>query len=550
MRAPTSRSSRSESGDLRVGRIDRRVRFIAAGIALVLLVATGCGADQDSGRHGPEAATNATVDPSLAVPGAPPEVAEHDADWPLPGRDYANSRAVLDSPISKATIDRLEVAWSTPLEGPGSLGNSSTTPIILGETIYIQDLSSNIRAFDRSSGKLRWERRYDQSQIGPSGVAVGWDKAFATKGSREIVALDRATGQELWATLLPQTETEGISIQPQVYGDLVLASTVPISLNGLFVGGDRGTLFALKVDTGEIAWSFDTIEGDGVWGNPINSGGGSWYPPAVDPEAGRVYWGTGNPSPFPGTPEFPNATSRPGDNLYTNSVLAIVAASGQLDWYNQASPHDLFDHDLQLTAIATVGEGDETRQVIIGAGKAGRIIGHDPVSGEVLFDTKVGVHENDTLTELTGPTRVLPGTYGGILTPPAVAEGKVYAALNNAPSTLSPDEPHYLGGDLGTMDGEVVAVDASNGAVLWSTKVPGDPLGGTLVLSDLVITGTYQGVLYALDRATGEIVWTQELPADLTGINGWPAATADGDLVWPIGAMGPSQLVTFRLREE
>ena len=91
----------------------------------------------------------------------------------------------------------------------------------MGDTVYIHDLSSNIRAFDRANGDLRWERRYDQSQIGPSGVAVGWGKVFATKGSREIVALDSGTGKELWSTVLPQTETAGISIQPQVYDDLV-----------------------------------------------------------------------------------------------------------------------------------------------------------------------------------------------------------------------------------------------------------------------------------------------------------------------------------------
>ncbi len=522
-----------------------RAVVVAAVVGLVALV--GCGADDDAGRIAPDGISPDTVDPSTGIPGAPPEVDQNPADWPLPGRDYANSRAVLDSPISRATIDGLEVAWSSPLEGPGTLGNTSTTPLIIGDTVFIQDLSSNTRAFDRDTGKLRWETRFDQSLIGPSGVAVGWGKAFTTRGSREIVALDGATGKELWATVLPQTETEGIGIQPTVYGNLVMASTVPISLNGLFVGGDRGVISALDVDSGEIVWSFDTVEGDGVWGNEINSGGGSWYPPAIDPAAGRVYWGTGNPSPFPGTPEYPNATSRPGDNLYTNSVVALDTASGQLDWYQQASPHDLFDHDLQLTAIATVGEGEGARQVVIGTGKAGRIIGHDPVTGEVLFDTRVGVHDNDTLTELTGPTRVLPGTYGGILTPPAVAEGKVYAAVINAPSMLSPTEPHYLGGELGTMDGEVVAVDASDGAVLWATKIPGDPLGGTIVLSDLVLTGTYQGVIYALDRATGDIVWTHEAPS---GINGWPAATDDGDLVWPIGASNPSQLVTFRLREE
>jgi len=99
----------------------------------------------------------------------------------------------------------------------------------------------------------------------------------------------------------------------------------------------------------------------------------------------------------------------------------------------------------------------------------------------------------------------LPGTYGGVLTPPASADGKVYVATLNAATVLSPVKTAYFGGKVGTMNGEVVAVDAVTGKHLWDTSVPGDPTGGATVVNDLVITGTLQGNLVAIDRTTGKI---------------------------------------------
>jgi glucose dehydrogenase len=194
----------------------------------------------------------------------------------------------------------------------------------------------------------------------------------------------------------------------------VIASTVPISVGGIYVGGDHGVVSALDAETGEVVWEFDTVE-DGLWGNPeVNSGGGAWYPPVVDLERGLVYVGTANPAPFPGTAEFPNGTSRPGDNLYTDSIVALDLHTGELAWYHQVTPHDIFDRDQVHTLMAEV-DGED---VIVSAGKSGVLVGLDPDDGTVLWQAEVGVHDNDDLTELDGPTFINPGTYGGILTPP------------------------------------------------------------------------------------------------------------------------------------
>lgn len=430
-----------------------------------------------------------------------------------------------------------------PLPGPGIYGNAASGPIVLGDTVLVQDLSSTLRAIDLATGKVRWTRTYDRLNIGPNGPAAGYGFVYAAKGPTEIAAVDLKTGKEAWSTKLVTTATEGIDIQPQVYGGLVFASTVPISLQGQYNPGDRGILYALDAKTGDIRWTFDTVKGDDLWGDPsTNSGGGAWYPPTVDEDTGTIYFGIANPAPYPGTPEAPNGASRPGPNLYTDSVVALDAATGKLRWFHQAVEHDLFDRDLVHTMVVETGDAKRPK-VVIGTGKLGRIIGLDPTTGKERFDTEVGTHHNDELTKLDGPTSVTPGSYGGVLTPPAAADGVVYAAVINAPSTFRPDEDAYIGAELGQVPGTMVAVDATDGKVLWSTAIDGDPLGGTTVAGDLVFTGTQTGLLLAFDRATGEEVWRKQAPG---GLNGWPAVVGD-TLLWPVGSAKPPQLVAYRL---
>jgi len=475
----------------------------------------------------------------------PPEVAKYADDWPLPGRDYANTRARTDAEITSKNVNDLEIAWSVPLPGASAFGNASTTPLVLGDTVYVQDLQSNVRAIDLETGAVKWTHTYDRFQIGPNGPAVGYGKVFVAAGSKEIAALDAVTGAEVWSTQITQTESEGIDIQPTVVDGLVLAATVPISVQDQFKGGDRGVLWALDAETGEKVWSFDTIKSADLWGHPeINSGGGAWYTPAVDVKRGLVYWGIANPAPFPGTPEFPNGSSRPGPNLYTDSVVALHVRTGKLAWYHQAVPHDLFDFDLTLTAIATIDDGGGKVDVVIGSGKPARVLALRPRTGKKTIDTEVGEHKNDDLTELTERTEVLPGLFGGVETPLAVADGVVYTAVLNAPSVHAPDkEDFFAGATLGVMKGDVVAVDVRTGKVLWSTKVDGDPLGGATVVGDLVLTATYQGKLLGLKRDTGKLVWSIEAPG---GVNGQPAVTED-TVIWPVGLADPPALVAYRL---
>ncbi len=496
--------------------------FVVAALAVA-----GCSGGDDGSVIG---TTTTTISEA-----APAELADHPGDWVLPGHDYDNSRAASSS-IDATNVRRLQVAWRHDLGGA-----LSTVPLIVGDTVYVQDGSGAISALDRDTGVARWETEGTGFNIGPFGVAVADGRVFGVRGSKGVIALDAATGTEIWGRDVTDTPTAGIDIQPTVYDGLVFVSTVPISVGGIYVGGDRGIIQALDAATGETRWRFDTVASPDLWGNPeVNSGGGAWYPPAIDPERSLSYWGVANPAPFPGTPDFPNGSSRPGANLYTNSVVALDTATGELRWFDQVHPHDIFDRDLVHSLIARPAGRSE---VVVGAGKGAVVVGIDPETGARMWTTPVGTHLNDDLEALSGPTEVAPGTFGGILTPPATADGVVYAAVVDAPVVLSPDETAYFGAELGVNDGQVVALDATDGTILWSVSVPGDPLGGVLVLNDMVVTATLDGRLVALDRSDGETVWQKEAPG---GLNGWMSAAGDL-LVVPVGNADPPQLVAYRL---
>jgi outer membrane protein assembly factor BamB len=507
----------------------RSLTVVSAALVAAGLLAASCSSSSDSGDGG----TGATT--SIVPAGAPAEVAADPTGWVLPGHDYDNSRTATGSAIRSGNLRQLELAWKAPVDG-----GLSTVPLIVGDTVYVQDGSGTVRALDATTGAERWKSEAFGFGIGPYGVAVADGRVFAMHGSTGVVALDASNGHELWTAAITATPTTGIDIQPLVYDGMVLVSTVPVSTGGIYQGGDHGVINALDAATGAVRWTWDTVE-PGLWGNPeVNSGGGAWYPPAVDVANGRVIWGIANPAPFVGTPEFPNGSSRPGDNLYTDSAVALDVGTGALEWYHQVHPHDLFDRDLVHSLIA---RPPGKAPVVVATGKGAVLVGLDPDTGDLLWQTPVGHHENDELTTLDGPTLVAPGSFGGVITPPATADGVVYAAVIDAPVTYVPDETAYFGATPGQADGQMAAVDAATGRLLWQTDVPGDPFGAATVINDVVLTATLQGTLVALDRENGEVVWQQQLPG---GTNGWMSVAGDL-LVVPIGIGDPTQVVAFRL---
>jgi alcohol dehydrogenase (cytochrome c) len=150
------------------------------------------------------------------------------------------------------------------------------------------------------------------------------------------VALDAATGAQLWSRTLIGNDHEGIDMAPGYNHGTVYVSTVPVNpLVAEYGGGGKGILWALNAQTGAPEWSWDQVQD--LWGNPgVNSGGGLWYPPSFDAQ-GNIYLGIGNPGPVFGTKSYPLGSSRPGPDLYTDSVVKLSPA-GKLLWYYQLTP--------------------------------------------------------------------------------------------------------------------------------------------------------------------------------------------------------------------
>jgi outer membrane protein assembly factor BamB len=171
----------------------------------------------------------------------PPEVDKYNTEWPLANMDYSNTRATEYSGITSENISDLGIAWTFDIPGVGEWGASATNPLILDDTVYLQDLKSNVYAFELSTGNLKWKKEYDLNNFGPNGPAVGWDKLFIIKGRYDITALNIENGNEIWTTRLSDIESTGIDIQLIAYNNLVYASTVPGSSNAdFYTGGGMG----------------------------------------------------------------------------------------------------------------------------------------------------------------------------------------------------------------------------------------------------------------------------------------------------------------------
>ncbi len=481
----------------------------------------------------------------------PPEVLQYANDWPLPNHDYASTRATVISSISTKNAGTLSLAWSVPVhvDGGESGALAGTNPLIMDGIVYYEDTLSRFTAVDLATGHILWTYDpgiTDPSQ-GPLGPAIGWGKAFIPVDLSNLVAVDLVTHQKIWDVDLTYGKPVGMLIQPVAYDGTVYAATQPgTSTLGEYQPGGTGILYGVDQSTGTVRRRFDTVRSPDLWGHPeINSGGGSWMPPTIDTHSGAIFWGTGNPAPFPGTPEYQNGASRPGNNLYTNSILALDSRNGTLRWYNQVDPHDLFDHDFQISPVlATVVVDGVSREIVIGAGKWGRVYGFDRKTGSILWVTPVGEHNgNDALATIPNEsTPVIPGALGGVETPMAYAGGMVYVTNDDLPTLYSASGyVAFVGGpEQGT--GGITAIQADTGKIAWKSKLPSLVTGAATVVNDLVFVGTYDGTIRAFNRTSGSPVFSYQAPA---GINGWPAVAGD-TLVWPCGAGQNSSVIALR----
>ena len=509
-------------------------RSIAARAATVLLAAAlflaalaGCGSSSSSSDSGEE----------MSFTGSG-----------YPGFDAANTRNP-ESTIDSSNVGDLELVWKTPIPGVSNFGSYASTPVIDKGVVYSQDLASNVQALSLDSGEVLWSATFEQPDEGPNGIVVADGKVYGATPT-EAFALDQKSGQQDWSVPLTRNKYEGIDMAPGYEQGIVYVSTVPLNVNEFYEGGGQGVLWALDGKTGKKLWHFDTVP-ENLWGNPkVNSGGGLWYPPAFDGK-GSMYFGVGNPAPFPGTSQYPWGSSRPGPNLYANSLVKLDAKTGKLDWYHQVTPHDIYDWDFQGPAILLEVDGKE---IVAASGKSGIVLAADPKTGKVIWQRAVGIHnghDDDGLLAMRGeeskikaPDTVYPGSLGGVIAPMSTDGSTLFVPVVNNPARIvsgsEKEEP-------GPPSGEVLALDAATGKVKWKQQLSAPAFGATTAVNDLVFATSFEGTVSAFEAKSGQVVWRETLPAGTnTGV------MANGDtLIAPAGVASAEgqtpQIVAYRL---
>ena len=463
-----------------------------------------------------------------------------------PNIDTANTRFV-SGPISTKSVSTLKEVWRHPLTGRSTFGSYAAAPIVANGVVYSQDLASNVEALDLESGEVLWTKSYESPSHGPNGVVVADGRVFGATATGAF-ALDQETGEELWEVELARNPSEGVDMAPGYQDGLVYVSTVPVNATSFYEGNGVGILWALDGKTGKRVWKFSTVP-KSLWGDSkVNSGGGLWYPPAFDDE-GAMYIGVGNPGPIPGTDQDPWGSSRPGPNLYTDSLVKLDAKTGKMDWYYQQTPHDVNDWDFQNPPILVESGG---KQLVIGAGKSGFVVALDRSNGKVVWKRAVGKHngfDDIGLKAMNGqfpqtPVTIYPGSLGGVIAPASTDGKTLFVPVVNSPLVINgqteKEEP-------GPSTGELVALDVATGKPRWNHKFAAPPFGFTTAANDLVFATTSDGTVDAFDTKTGRIVWQEVLPA---GTNS--GVSISGDIVIaPAGLAAAAnqtpQIVAYRL---
>ena len=498
---------------------------------------------------------------------APP--LQDDGQWTMPGKDYASTRFSTLAQINRTNVTRLKALWSF---STGVLGGHEGQPLVVASTMYVVTPYPNVLyAFDltREGYPLRWKYRPD---VNPTAVGVACCDAInrgAVYAAGKIVynlldghtvAVDANTGREVWKTQIADMgQGETTPMAPFIARNRVLVGPS----GGEF--GIYGWVKALDLATGRILWTAHNMGPDslmivrpGVFTGGANLGVSTWSGDSwrrggapvwgwisYDPQLDLIYFGTGNPGPY-------NREQRPGENKWSNSVLARRPSDGALVWAYQFTPNDSWDFDANAEMILTdLVVGGRMRKVLVTFNKNGFAYTIDRVTGELLVaepfahvtwaksvDRRTGVPIVDT-AKTTGASRgnvqgICPSLEGGKSPVSASAysprTGLFYTATNNlcmsfeaVQTTRIPATPFigattpYVAGPGGHL-GSFIAWDAARGRKVWEVKEKFPVWSGTVVTAgDLAFYGTLDGWFKAVDIRTGREVWKFKVGSGVVG---------------------------------
>jgi alcohol dehydrogenase (cytochrome c) len=492
--------------------------------------------------------------------------------------DYGQLRYYPNKQINPSNVGRLHPAWIFQTEVKESM---ETTPIVVNGVMYVTTSFSQVYALDARTGEELWHYARKLGPIttyccGPNnrGVAVYGSKVFLATLDSHLLALDAKTGKMVWDVAVADPE-EGYS---ETMAPTVVNGKVLIGTNGGEYG-IRGFVKAFDAETGKPIWSFSTIpdNSSGVWaekdatgrdmhrdiaaekaayaksGDPAKTlGGGVWQNPSVDLATNRIFFVVGNPSPDL------DGSVRPGDDLYTDSLVSLDLDTGKYACHFQYIAHDVWDLDA-VSPTVLVDVRDKDGKIVPGvlhAGKTGHVYVHNRKDCSLIRYSEAMVpQENMWVLPTKDGARMLPGANGGVEWSPMAVNpqlGLAYALNLHQPMTYHVANSAYPGGKLwlgGAFKvisseeqwGNISAVDYNTGAIRWQVKTPQPMIGGVLATaSGLVFTGEGNGQFKAYDAETGSTLWMFQAGA---GVNAPPSSYSVGGKQYiVVGAGGNTQL--------
>jgi PQQ-dependent dehydrogenase (methanol/ethanol family) len=509
------------------------------------------------------------------------------ANWTTYGGNDWNQRFSTLAQINTVNVRTL-VPRAVFQTGISRLGSFENTPIVVDNMMYVTTPYNTAMAYDLNTGKQVW--RYEHKLgttifcCGPNnrGVAVHGPHVYMGTLDARLVALDRMTGEVVWdIEVADPAGGYSLSHAPLVIGDNVIVGVA----GGEY--GIRGHITAYNAMTGEQVWrwysipapagdpTFDAAAPNGWWGTwPDHTpdgadlhrnvaaekadsaknadawtrgGGGVWMTPAYDKELNLIYATVGNPSPDL------DGSVRPGDNLYTDCVVAIDASTGKTKWYYQTVPHDVWDLDaVSPPVVARIGG----RKVVVHAGKTAWVYVLDAATGKLVRRSE-NFTPQENMFALPTPegTRMLPGANGGSEWSPISVDPRLgyafTAGLHQPMNYITHNAPFekgrlWLGSAFVAIAGEeqyglFSAVNLATGKIAWQNKVDQPMMGGSLATAGgLVFTGEGNGRFNAFDSRTGKLLWQFQAGA---GCNSAPMSySLKGEQFVAVACGGNAQL--------
>jgi alcohol dehydrogenase (cytochrome c) len=470
--------------------------------------------------------------------------------WVMYSGDYTGRRHSPLTQITPQNVSRLTAQWAFQADTIATGRGFEATPLVIDGVIYLTGANGNAWAIDARTGRQFWRFRYPNAPDLTAGATYPVNRGFAALGNQlfmvtldaHVLSLDMKTGAVVWDSVLEDYK-KGYAATP---APLVVKDKVIVGSSG-GENPTRGFIQAFDAKTGKRLWRFYTIpnpgeKGSETWPSPdaaIRGGAAAWVTGTYDPELNLVYYGTGNPNP-----DY-YGDERKGDNLYTCSIVALDADTGQLKWHYQFTPHDTHDWDSNhIPVLADVRINGQSRKVVMVANRNGFFYTLDRATGKLLLakpftDTnwarEIGADGRPIVLEEMGTKKCLPDFWGGTnFMPPSYdpALNLFFVTARETCVTYVPVKPEIktgqssVGGGVRRVAdrifdyGALRAIDPSTGDRKWERRYATPSLAGVMsTASGLVFAGDNEGNFMAVDARTGKALWHYP-----TGTSIWGAA--------------------------